>query len=207
MRLDVPSPAPRSPGPWQPDLLPLRVARTGLLGLAAAVLAAVGHTAAGGARPAPALVLAAGLLAAGACWRASRRRLGAVRCATVTAGVQAFSHLAFAVTTPAGVPVHTGDGVAMIAAHAVAGAAFGVWLAVGEAALWRAAARLAAATAVAVRHLARRVDRLLAAAPAPAPGRPGGLGGPRRLRPARRPPLRHAVVRRGPPVAVAGAPG
>jgi hypothetical protein len=193
--------------PWRPDLLPLRIARTGLLGLAAAVLAAVAHTAGGGARPAPALVLVAGLLAAGACWRASRRRLGAVRCATVTAAVQVSLHVAFTLGTPAGASAHSGHSAAMLAAHAAAGAAFGVWLAVGEAALWRAAARLAAATAVAVRHLARRVTRLLAAAPAAVPGRPAGAAGGTRPHPARRPRLRHAVVRRGPPAALAGSPG
>ncbi len=193
------SPAPTA-APWSPAELPLRAARTGLLGLAAAVLAGVAHTAAGGAAPSPALVLATGVLAAATCWRASRRRLGVLRCATLAAAVQAFLHLAFAAGTPAG--TSTGHGGTMLAAHVAAGAAFGIWLAVGEAVLWRAAARLAAATAVAVQNLADRVTRLLAppqvAAPRPAPGRRA----PRDLRPASRPALRHVVVRRGPPAAV-----
>ena len=188
--------------PWRPDQLPLRVARTGLLGLAAAVLASVAHTAGGGARPAPALVLTAAVLAAGTCWRASRRRLGAVRCAAVTAAVQLSLHVAFALDTPAGVPAHAGHGAAMLAAHVAAGAAFGVWLAVGEAALWRSAARLAAVTAVAVRTLADRVTRLLAPPRVAAPRRAPGRRAPRDLRPASRPALRHVVVRRGPPAAV-----
>jgi hypothetical protein len=187
-------------GTWRPDQSALRVARTGLLGLAAAVLAAVAHTASGAAAPSPALVLAAGTLAAAACWRASRRRLGALRCATVSAAVQAVLHLTFAASAPSS----GHDGIGMLAAHVAAGAAFGVWLAVGEAALWRAAARLAAATAAAVRHLARRFTRLLTP-PTAAGGRaPAQRALPRRRR-APRPALRHAVVRRGPPPAAAGA--
>jgi hypothetical protein len=182
----------------------MRAARTGLLGLAAAVLAAAAHTAAGGAAPSPALVLATAVLAAAACWRASRRRLGVLRCAALTAAVQALPHVAFAAGASGGAP-HVDGGAAMLAAHVAAGAAFGVWLAVGEAALWRAAARLAAATAAAVQHLARRTGRLLAPPPVTLPGRAAHRRAPRDLRPASRPALQHAVVRRGPPAAAVAA--
>jgi hypothetical protein len=194
------------PAPWRPDQLPLRAARTGLLGLTAAVLAAVAHTSAGAGAPSPVLVLAAALLAATACWRASRRRLGPVRCATVTAAVQAVLHVAFSLGTPAGASAHAAHGPGMLAAHVAAGAAFGVWLAVGEAALWRVATRLAAAVAVAVRHLAHRVTALLAPAPAATLRPAAGPDATTRLRRPRHPWLRHAVVRRGPPAAAAGAP-
>ena len=182
---------------WRPDHALVRAARTGLLGLSAAVLAAVAHTQAGGRAPSPALVLGVALLAALACWRASRRRMGVLRCGLVAAGVQATLHLAFAAGTPAA-PGHSG--VPMLAGHVVAGAAFGVWLAVGEAALWRAAHRLATVTAAAVADLADRAGALLLAgacsgAPLPRPR----ARVPRSLRPARRPVLRHAVIRRGPP--------
>jgi hypothetical protein len=188
-----------APG-WRPDHVVVRATRTALLGIAAAVLAAVAHTSAGGVPPSPALVLGVALLAALACWRASRRRLGAVRCALVAAGVQATLHLAFAVSSPAS-PGHGGGW--MLAAHVAAGAAFGVWLAVGEAAFWRTARRLAAVTAAAVGNLAARAALLLAAGCSGAPLPPAPLRAPRSLRPASRPVLRHALVRRGPPALAA----
>jgi hypothetical protein len=181
---------------WRPDHVLVRAARTGLLGLAAAVLAALAHGSAGGVAPSPALVLAVALLAALACWRASRRRLGALRCAAVSAAVQATLHLVYAAGAPA-TPAH--GALAMLTGHVVAGAAFGVWLAVGEAALWRAARRLAAVTAAGVRSLGVVAALLLAAARCGAPLPRVPLRAPRSLTPAPGPVLRHAVVRRGPP--------
>jgi|1186.fasta_scaffold398361_1 hypothetical protein len=186
---------------WRPDHALVRVARTGLLGVAAAVLAAVAHTHAGGSLPSPALVLGVALLAALACWRASRRRMSVLRCAAVAAGVQATLHLAFTAGAPAA-PGHSG--ALMLIGHVVAGAAFGVWLAVGEAALWRAAGRLAAVTAAALENLAARAALLLAATRSAAPLPRPRTRAPRSLRPAPRPVLRHVVVRRGPPVPAVG---
>src|SRR5881398_1388204 len=107
---------------WRPDHALVRAARTGLLGLSAAVLAAVAHTGAGGASPSPALVLGVALLAALVCWRASRRRMGPLRCAVVAAGVQAALHLAFAAGAvgtgaPGAPPGHSGP--LMFAGHLV----------------------------------------------------------------------------------------
>jgi MYXO-CTERM domain-containing protein len=181
---------------WLPDHVLVRAARTGLLGLAAAVLAAVAHSSAGGTPPSPEAVLGVALLAALACWRASRRRMGPVRCALVSAAVQSALHLTFVAGAPAS-PGHSG--LAMFAGHVVAGAAFGVWLAVGDAALWRAARRLAAVTAAAVRTLAVLASLLLADGGRRAPLRLTRLAAHRPLLPVPRPVLRHAVVRRGPP--------
>jgi hypothetical protein len=181
---------------WRPDHALVRAARTGLLGLAAAVLAAVAHTGAAGASPSPPLVLGVALLAAAACWPASRRRMGAVRCGLVAAGVQVTLHLAATTGSPAA-PGH--NDLLMFAGHVAAGAAFGVWLAVGEAVLWRAARRLAAVAAAAVGSLAARAALLLAAVCSRTPHPRLRLRAPRALRRAPRPVLRHAVVRRGPP--------
>jgi hypothetical protein len=182
---------------WRPDHVLVRVARTGLLGVAAAVLAAVAHTSAGATAPSPAVVLAVALIAALACWRASRHRMGAVRCAVVSAGVQAALHLALA----AGGSGSAGHGgAAMLAGHVIAGAAFGVWLAVGEAAFWRTGRRLAGVTAAAVAGLAAGAALLLAGRRIAAPVPRARPRAPRSVRPAPRPVLRHAVVRRGPPV-------
>jgi len=181
---------------WRPDHALVRLARTALLGLAAGVLAVVAHGGAGGGQPSPVLVLGVALLAALACWPASRRRMGPLRCAIVAAGVQATLHFASAVGAPAS-PAH--GGLLMLAGHVVAGAAFGVWLAVGEAALWRTARRLAAATAALMANLAARAALLLAAACSRTPLHRPRAGAPRSLRPAPRPVLRHVVVRRGPP--------
>jgi hypothetical protein len=184
---------------WHPDHVLVRAARTGLLGLAAAVLAAVPHSAGGGAPPSPAAVLGVALLAALACWRASLRRMGPLRCAVVSAAVQSALHLAFAAGAPAS-PAH--GGAAMFAAHLVAGAAFGIWLAVGEAALWKAARRLAALTAAAAGTLATLAALVLAAARSGTPLPRGRFAAHGALRPAPRPVLRHVVVRRGPPVLI-----
>jgi hypothetical protein len=188
---------------WRPDHVLVRAARTGLLGLAAAVLAAVPHSAGGGAPPSPAAVLGVALLAALACWRASLRRMGPLRCAVVSAAVQSALHLAFATGAPASA-AH--GGAAMFAAHLVAGAAFGIWLAVGEAALGNAARRLAALTAAVAGTLAALAALLLAAARCGAPLPRGRFAAHGALRPAPCPVvLRHAVVRRGPPVLIGTA--
>ena len=185
---------------WRPDHVLVRAARTGLLGLAAAVLAAVAHSSAGGSTPSPAAVLGVALLAALACWRASRRRMGAVRCAVVSAAVQSALHLTFVAGASAS-PGHSG--LAMFAGHVVAGAAFGVWLALGEAALWRAARRLAAVTAAAVRTLAALASLLLADGHPSVPLPRTPLAAHTSPLPVSRPVLRHAVVRRGPPALAA----
>ena len=178
---------------WRPDAPAVRVARVAVLGLVGAALAGVAHGGAGGAGPGVPTLGAAALVAAVACWPASRRRLSPLRCALVPAAVQLTLHL----TATAG-EAHAGAG--MIIAHVVAAAAFGLWLALGEAALWRASARLVAAVAAGVRQLARRL----------VPQDPAGPALdllPRRrpdaaARPAPRAPLRDVLVRRGPPRAL-----
>ncbi|WP_143196815.1 hypothetical protein [Streptomyces sp. CB00455] len=91
-------------------------------------------------------------------------------------------------------------GAGMIAAHVLAGLFCAVWLARGEAAVFRLARALAAAALHAARPLARALALLRTPVPAPKAPR-AGAPRPRHERPRR---LRgavyaHAVVRRGPP--------
>ncbi|MFD3699747.1 hypothetical protein ACFWUZ_27105 [Streptomyces sp. NPDC058646] len=91
-------------------------------------------------------------------------------------------------------------GVGMIAAHVLAGLFCALWLARGEAALFRLTAVLGSAALLAARPLSRALALVAVrpappAAPAPAAGRPA-RDRPRRLRGAVH---AHAVVRRGPP--------
>ncbi|MFJ8211593.1 hypothetical protein [Streptomyces sp. NPDC096033] len=89
-------------------------------------------------------------------------------------------------------------GFGMLAAHLLAGLFCGLWLAWGEAAVFRLAGALGATALLAARPLAR-VLVLLRTRPAPVPGPPA-------QRPSYRPPRRlrgavhaHTAVRRGPP--------
>lgn len=89
-------------------------------------------------------------------------------------------------------------GIAMIAAHVLAGLLCAAWLARGEAAVFRLARVLATAALHAARPLARALAlvRARVAAPAAPPVLPARNERPRRLRGAVH---AHAVVRRGPP--------
>lgn len=94
---------------------------------------------------------------------------------------------------------HAHDGLGMIAAHALAGLFCALWLAWGEAAVFRLAAALAAGALLAARPLSR-VLALLRARRIPVPParafRPAGYERPRTLRGAVH---AHTAERRGPP--------
>ncbi|MFD6890176.1 hypothetical protein [Streptomyces sp. NPDC059957] len=94
---------------------------------------------------------------------------------------------------------HAHDGLGMIAAHALAGLFCALWLAWGEAAVFRLAAALAAGALLAARPLSR-VLALLRARGIPVPParafRPAGYERPRTLRGAVH---AHTAERRGPP--------
>lgn len=95
---------------------------------------------------------------------------------------------------------HTHDGLGMIAAHVLAGLFCALWLAWGEAAVFRLAAALAAGALLAARPLSR-VLALLRPRGLPVPEapafRPAGYERPRTLRGAVH---AHTAERRGPPV-------
>ncbi|WP_327307062.1 hypothetical protein OG730_29400 [Streptomyces sp. NBC_01298] len=94
---------------------------------------------------------------------------------------------------------HAHDGLGMIAAHALAGLFCALWLAWGEAAVFRLAAALAAGALLAARPLSRVLAllraRVLPVPPARSP-RPTGYPRPRTLRGAVH---AHTAERRGPP--------
>ncbi|WP_328298302.1 hypothetical protein OG389_11070 [Streptomyces sp. NBC_00435] len=94
---------------------------------------------------------------------------------------------------------HAHDGLGMIAAHVLAGLFCALWLARGEAAVFRLAAVLAAGTLLAARPLARVLD-LLRSRGVPVPQvsafRPAAYERPRALRGAVH---AHTAERRGPP--------
>ncbi|MGW6708865.1 hypothetical protein ACWGDE_28800 [Streptomyces sp. NPDC054956] len=94
---------------------------------------------------------------------------------------------------------HAHDGLGMIAAHVLAGLFCALWLARGEAAVFRLAAALAAGALLAARPLARVLALLwtrgTTAAPAPV-ARPAAYERPRTLRGAVH---AHTAERRGPP--------
>ncbi|MEU6214500.1 hypothetical protein ABZ891_31990 [Streptomyces sp. NPDC047023] len=96
-----------------------------------------------------------------------------------------------------GMAGHDG-GVGMIAAHVLAGLLCALWLARGEAAVFRLARALGAATLHAARPLARALA-LVRARTAAAPARPAPRPPHRRPRRLRGAVHAHTVVRRGPP--------
>ncbi|MCX5407687.1 hypothetical protein OHA37_27960 [Streptomyces sp. NBC_00335] len=94
---------------------------------------------------------------------------------------------------------HAHDGLGMIAAHALAGLFCALWLAWGEAAVFRLAAALAAGALLAARPLSRVLALLRARAIPVPPARafpPAGYERPRTLRGAVH---AHTAERRGPP--------
>ncbi|MDK9498259.1 hypothetical protein QEZ40_003210 [Streptomyces katrae] len=89
-------------------------------------------------------------------------------------------------------------GLGMIAAHVLAGAFCAVWLAWGEAAVFRLARAIGATALLAARPLAR-VLALLLSRPAPEPEPPAHRPAPERPRRLRGAVHAHTAVRRGPP--------
>jgi hypothetical protein len=181
-------------GVMTPAALPFRVLRAAAFAVVCLGLGLGAHVLAQGMPDAESigLGLAAGFAAA-VPLSGRERTLGTIL--PLLAGVQVALHLIFAmghaapVADAAGGHGHGGltPSLGMLAAHAWAAALTAIWLARGEAALWRL-----------LRGLAVRLVRLLIAPPLPGYARPIV---PRvdRERPLREAPPRHVISRRGPP--------
>ncbi|WP_245646874.1 MFS transporter [Microtetraspora niveoalba] len=175
--------------------LPLRLARAAAFSVVCVVLGVCAHRFAGGTGPTPGALAVGGtvIMAASAALAGRERSRAAIT--GLLAGAQLFLHLLLGrATVPDGlaVPPHThrlGVDVGMVAAHLVATLVTGWWLARGENALWSLLRRLGAS---ALRLLAPA--RLPAAPLVPLPR---AAAAPTRLTGRV---LRHALVRRGPPV-------
>ncbi|WP_182907320.1 MFS transporter [Microbispora sp. H13382] len=189
--------------------LSFRLARSVAFSAVCVLLAVGAHRFAGGGGPAPAALLTGVLVvAAGAAVAAGRER-SPQAIVGLLLGAQAFLHFLFDVTASAaeaghptwhgGLSAQTG----MLTAHLTAGLLTGWWLARGEEALWSVLRGIGARVVRCLRAVAALVTALsallgadLAAArrphrrPAPDAGRVPHAAGV----------LRHAVVRRGPPV-------
>ncbi|MEW9534306.1 MFS transporter [Microbispora sp. NPDC049125] len=180
--------------------LPLRLARSAAFAVVCVILGVGAHRFAGGAGPDPGVLLVGVLVVmAGATALAGRERPPAAVIGLLVAA-QVFLH---ELLGTAGIPPVSGDPhshalsvrVGMLTAHLTAALLTGWWLSRGETALWSILRRLGAG---ALRALAPLIALLRADL--------SGARGPRLVRFARagtpRPRclLRHAVVRRGPPV-------
>nr|WP_157553871.1 MFS transporter [Herbidospora sakaeratensis] len=174
----------------------LRFARSVSFAAVCVVLAAVGHQAAGGDGPTLA-ALAVGMSGAfGAAFVFAGRERSPGVIAAVQVAAQVLLHELFTEGQTARVltdpdHAHGGLGVSlgMVVAHLTASLITAWWLARGEAALWSVLRRIGAGA-----------WRVLKAPPVPALPRPARVRAAA-VRPGPLRPLRHAVVRRGPPLA------
>ncbi|MEV4456192.1 MFS transporter [Microbispora sp. NPDC049633] len=189
--------------------LSFRLARSAAFSAVCVILAVGAHRFAGGGGPTPAALLTGVLVVtAGAAVAAGRER-SPQAIVGLLLGAQAFLHFLLEITasaTEAGHPTWHGGLSAqtgMLTAHLTAALLTGWWLARGEEALWSVLRGIGAKAARCLRTVAALVTALsalvgtdLAAArrpsrrPAPGAGHPARIAGV----------LRHAVVRRGPPV-------
>lgn len=174
-------------------MLPLRLARSALFAAVCVALAALAHWFAGGTLPDPGqLALGAGVVTAGTAVAAGRER-EPVLIALLLGSAQLLLHGLFAWhTAPASMPPGHGlaSDVEMELCHLTAMLLTGWWVAKGETALWSV-----------LRRLAVRVVLFLA----PCPVRPPAPPTPAYVAPGipYESVLRHAVVRRGPPLPAA----
>lgn len=181
---------------------PLRALRAALFAAVAVILAAMGHSSLSAYDLPPSALLIALCVTWAGGWLAAGRRRGVRAIGAGLLAVQGALHLIFSGGRPSAVQHHHGHqrvdvgtdlaaDSGMLAVHLVAAAGCALWLAHGEAALFRLA-RTALATAFTPLRL------LLTAVRLPEPPRPAP-------RPAARPSrlhgvvLAHIVVRRGPP--------
>ncbi|WP_327045945.1 MFS transporter [Microbispora sp. NBC_01189] len=185
--------------------LSFRLARSAAFAAVSVLLAMGAHWFAGGGGPTTGALLT-GLLAvtAGAAVAAGRERPPQV-IVVLLVGAQAFLHLLFDVTASTGAPAHlTWHGglttrTGMLTAHLTAALLTGLWLSRGEEALWSVLRRIGAGAARCLTTLAALTALLRAGLAGITRPRVRATPGPARaLRPAWV--LRHAVVRRGPPV-------
>ncbi|MEV0349852.1 MFS transporter [Nonomuraea sp. NPDC050680] len=174
-------------------MLPLRLARSALFAAVCVTLAALAHWFADGTLPGPGhLALGAGLVTAGAAALAGRER-APVPIAVLLGSAQVLLHALFSWhAAPAPMPPghRPATDIGMVLCHLTATLVTGWWLARGETALWAL-----------LRRLAVRLLLVLPSCPvypltppAPAYRSPGGPYDSV---------LRHAVVRRGPPLPAA----
>ncbi|ETK36779.1 hypothetical protein [Microbispora sp. ATCC PTA-5024] len=182
----------------------LRLARSAAFSVVCVLLAVGAHRFAGGAGPTPRVLLVGGLaVLAGAAAVAGRERSPSVVVALVVAA-QVFLHeLLGPAAPPAAVVVPGAHGhghplsvrAGMLVAHLTAALITGWWLSRGEAALWSILRRIGAG---ALGWLAPLLALLQAGSLVP--GRPRVLPCAAAGAPGRAVMLRHAVVRRGPPL-------
>lgn len=172
-------------------MLPLRLARSALFAAVCVTLAALAHWFAGGTLPGPGqIALGAGVVTAITAVAAGRER-EPVLIAVLLGSAQLLLHALFSWHAPM-TPGHgLASDVEMELCHLTAMLVTGCWVARGETALWSV-----------LRRLAVRVMLILA----PCPIRPPASPTPAYLAPSGIPYeslLRHAVVRRGPPLPAA----
>lgn len=174
----------------------LRDVRVLLFTAVCLLLSVTGHALAAGAFPAPAGLVAGGGLTLLLAARLAGRERSLGQLAAGVLGIQLGLHTLFGYLDTAVPATHqheaagSSPGAGMLAAHLAASLIAGWWLRHGEARAWRLCRWLAAAVTLLPRSLAPlRVDE-----------RPV-LPAPSRRVPPAAVPLRHAVSRRGPPVA------
>ncbi|MER6616813.1 hypothetical protein [Streptomyces xantholiticus] len=180
---------------------PMRALRAALFAAVAVILAAMGHSSLSAHHiPTGALTVALGVTAAVG-WFAAGRRRGARAIGAGLLAVQGALHLIFAGGGQSGAhhhghhqPPDLATDTGMLAVHIAAAVGCALWLAHGEAALFRLA-HTAFAFAFTPLRLLLTVVRLPESGPAPRPAtRPRHLHGVL---------LAHTVVRRGPPAPAA----
>ncbi|MFC4590762.1 MFS transporter [Sphaerisporangium corydalis] len=187
--------------------LPLRLARSAVFTVVCLTLASVAHWFAGGAAPSAAVMTAGGLVVmTGTALLAGRER-SPVTVTGLLLAAQAVLHLLLGPADLPGGPPHgpvpggppqehaLSVSAGMLVAHLTAALLTAWWLSRGESALWSV---LRAAGAYALRRV-RWLLALLWRDEPPAPAVPFRRAAPA-FSPARDQVLRHAVVRRGPPV-------
>ncbi|HVN10811.1 MAG TPA: hypothetical protein VMT69_01865 [Kineosporiaceae bacterium] len=208
---------------WPGELVP-RLARTSLLGLSIATLAALAHSGGGHPPPPVTVVLVGAAVLTRCCWRASLGELTPRRCLLLSVAAQWVLHVTFTLIDPPE-RVHelgpvgarptvelcdlvpgAGD-ASMLVAHMLAATALALWLAAGERLLWSVARRARRRLGDVVTfgaELATLVRSLVRLSEQPASGCELRAHQPLTA-PVRPwlPLLSHVVIRRGPPAACA----
>ncbi|MFE2427775.1 hypothetical protein ACFXJ5_13615 [Streptomyces sp. NPDC059373] len=192
-----------------------RLARAAIFAAVCVATTGLGHALMSEAVPGWAVAYAFAATTAGAWWLASRRERGALAVTGATVVAQLALHGLFAgaqafVDAPASADGMSGTGMAhmrhaagpgwsvgMVLAHTLAALVCGLWLWRGEAAVFRVGRALAAFVFAPLRR-ARRAHDFAGARQAVVRR---GVAAGRLLLPPHRVLLRHAVSRRGPPVA------
>lgn len=171
---------------------PHRLLRATVAALVASGLGSAAHLATGGSVPIPG-ALAGLVVLLGPMWLAAGRERSRPTIAALQLGGQQIVHALLAITATTVHPDVLPDDV-MLCGHLAAATLAAAWLRRGEQRLWAAARRTAASMAAWWRWVLRITDRGIGTLPVflvPGPALP---------RPCPGAVLRHAVVRRGPPL-------